>query len=224
MGIPDDTPEFWYHLFAVSAVFYVPTAVIKVAKMSNILDKRARISDNPFAVLPGIVCMTLFGLLYMGLMIPATFLHVDENHSGHDKFYSAVNWMVFVVAALMTIFPHVYTIDYYSSKAWRKYTFGSWHIIAGLANMIYPFLMITALALMIIVCIFCGLDHRVVPTILYSCFTAVLLCASVYFTLEWRWCASKFNKVSKRRGITIIKVIEVLERDAEEKELRELSF
>jgi len=175
------------------------------------------------AVLPGIVCMALFALCYLGLMIPGTFLHVDENHSGKDRFYDVINWLIFCVAALMALFPHVYTVDYYSAKSWRKYKFGSWHILAGLANTLYTLMLAAALCVMIVVCVLTGIDKRVVPVILYSIFTFILACATLYFALEWRWCASAFLKVyrSKRRDgqpVTIVRTVEILERQAEDSE------
>lgn len=224
MGVPDDNQEFWYHLFAVSAFFMIPTTVLNLAKMSNVFDKRARICNHPLAVLPGIVFVAGFALLYLGLMIPATFLHVSEPHSGDDNWYDEVNWIIFVVAVLMALFPHIYTIDYYSSWSWRKYTFSSWPILVSVSNLLYSFMMVAAFVLMILVCVFTGLDGRVVPVILYSIFTFVLLCTMIYFLSEWRWCAGEFNRISIKGNVTIIKVVEILENRANSDERRDTTI
>ena len=122
MGV-DDNPEFWFHLYGITALVGLAVNVERISKLAHICDKRAAMCNHWMAFLPSVITLTFGALAYLGLMIPATFIHVDEGDASKDTFYEAVNWISYVVMVLLFMWPHVYAMDYYSAKKWNKYIY-----------------------------------------------------------------------------------------------------
>ena len=122
----DDHPEFWFQLYGLTALIGLALNVERISKLAHICDKRAAMCNHWMAFLPSVIPLTLGMLSYLGLMIPATFIHVDEGDASKDTFYAAVNWISYVVMVLLFLWPHMYAMDYYSVKRWNKYIYRSY--------------------------------------------------------------------------------------------------
>ena len=217
MGIDDDNPEFWFDLLATTAFYAIPLAVAPIGKISHICDKRAKMCGHPMGFMPSIFGLAFFALAYLGLMIPGTFIHVDEGKPRSDDFYDDVNWIVFSVGVLMMFWPHVYTMDYYSSKRWKTYFYSSYPFIAGICNILYWLMLIAASLLMSVAVVFTGIDHRWVTMGVYIGYTALLIGSSLYFALEWFWCGGLFRRFAAyyEGSKTVIEIVVMMEREAE---------
>ncbi|MHA1680788.1 MAG: hypothetical protein ACTSUE_07260 [Promethearchaeota archaeon] len=218
MGISDDRLEFWFQLYGISSLVGLAVNVVSIGKLSHVCDKRAKMCGHPFAILPSIIPLTFAALAYLGLMISATFIHVDEGNPGSDDYYDDVNWIVYFVMLLAFIWPHLYTADYYSSRKWKKYIYSSYKYITGIANLLYWISLIIMTILMITAIVLTGIDGRWTTMGIYIAFTVLLMLASVYFTLEWYWCGGIFRKLNSyyRGSKTVVQVIEIMERNAEQ--------
>ncbi len=218
----DDHPEFWFRLYGISALVAVPLAVTSIGKLTNICDKRAKMCGHPLAFMPSILSMTLAALVWLGLMIPATFIHVDEDKPDKDGLYDAVNWIVYIVMMLMFFWPHVYTADYYSSRRWKKYVYSSYRYVVGIANFLYWTILAAATVLMIVVDVMTGIDGRYTSMGIYIAITLLLSVATMYFTMEWYFCSSEFKKQNEYYGgsKTVVEIIMVMERNATQEERR----
>jgi hypothetical protein len=216
MGVDDDRPEFWFQLYGITALVSLAITVVPIAKLSHICDKYAKMCRHPLAFLPSIVPLTIGALTYVGLMVAATFVHVDEGKPASDDYYDETNWIVYVVLLLSILWPHLYTVDYYNSKRWRKYIFSSYRYIATISNFAYWASFVISTILMLVAVILAGLDSRWTAMGLYIGVTFLLLANSIYFTLEWVWCGGVFRRINAyyRGSKTVIEVIEVMERDA----------
>jgi ABC-type Fe3+ transport system permease subunit len=168
MAIDDDRLEFWFQLYGITGLVGLAVNVVSIGKLSHICDKRAKMCSHPFAILPSIIPLTLAALAYVGLMVPATFIHVDEGSPGSDDYYDDVNWIVYVVMLMAFIWPHLYTTDYYSARKWKKYIYSSYRYLAGLANILYWIFLIVMTFLMIAAIVLTGLDHRWTTMGLYT--------------------------------------------------------
>lgn len=218
MAIDDDRLEFWFQLYGITALVGLAVNVETIAKLSHICDKRAKMCRHPLAFLPSIVPFVFAALAYLGLMIPATFIHVDEGKPASDDYYDDVNWIVYVVMLLAFMWPHLYTADYYSSRRWRKYLYSSYPYIIGLSNILYWFVLIAATVLMSIAVVFTGIDNRWTSMGVYIGAMVLFAIGAIYFTCEWFWCASAFNRINDYygRSKTIVEVIQIMERDAQQ--------
>lgn len=218
MPIDDDRLEFWFQLYGITSLVGLAVNVVSIAKLSHVCDKRAKMCGHPFAVLPSIIPLTLGALAYLGLMVPATFIHVDEGNPTSDDYYDDTNWIVYCVMLMAFIWPHLYTMDYYSSKNWKKYIYSSYVYLVTLSNMLYWIFLIAMTMLMIVASVLTGIDERWTTMGIYIGFTVVLSVASAYFTLEWFWCGGVFRKLNSYYGgnRNVVQIIEIMERDAEQ--------
>jgi hypothetical protein len=218
MAVDDDRLEFWFQLYGITALAGLAVNVETIAKLSHICDKRAKMCKHVMAFLPSLVPLTFACLAYLGLIIPATFIHVDEGKPNTDDYYDDVNWIVYVVMLLAFLWPHIYTTDYYSSKKWKKYVYSSYPYVVGLSNLLYWIVPIIMTCLMVVSVVLTAIDGRYTAMGLYIGLTILFGITSLYFTLEWIWCGSVFSRINNYYGRrkTVIEVIQIMERDAEQ--------
>lgn len=214
MGL-DDHPEFWFNLYGITALVGLAVSVERISKLAHICDKRAAMCNHWMAFLPSVVPFTLGALAYLGLMIPSTFIHVNEGDASQDSFYDVVNWISYVVMALLFMWPHLYALDYYSSKKWKKYVYRSHRYIAALANILYWVVLLVCFLLMGLNVGFTAYDHRWRTFGIYLGFSLILAVATIYFMLEWYYCKGEYQRLhAYYSDRPMVVIIELMERQA----------
>jgi hypothetical protein len=201
MSIPDDNEQFWFNLYGLTALHFLGVTLIPMARLASIYDKKGNFCGLDYRF-PGWLVFPFYILMHLAFLTPATYIFVDEANSHHSSWYDQANWLIYVVVLITILWPHVYSVDWYSLKDWKDHSASfSYRVLTNIANFLYPFMLWAATFLMIVAVAFVGLEKKWIPFALYLVYTVFLLIAAIYFTIEWWMCRRKYNK-EKERGVS----------------------
>jgi hypothetical protein len=209
--------QTWFNYFAILAWVFIPVVVAPIAKMAKTFDKKANMCGSWARYLPGIIPITVFVFVHLGLYTPALFLHINESDPADDSYYDIINWVIWAGGLVLAFFPHVYTLNWYSYRQHMKWDFSkSFTWMSKISIFLTPVLMFCAFGLFLIGVVLTATDDRWVPFGLYLGYSVVLFAAFVFFTLEAIFCANKYRAYSRYSGNeTTVNILLKIEEDTE---------